>query len=626
MELARFQALVERLQRTAAEDPTGYRRRVGALALFGYLYLALMLAVVLGAVVGLIWVMLALHAGILAKLLIPLLALLAVIVRSLWVKFDRPAGIEVDLATAPALAALVEEIRATSGGPRPDRVLLTADFNASVVQHPRLGLFGWHENHLILGLPLLQTIPLDEVRAIIAHEFGHLSGSHGRFGAWIYRQRIAYQRFAAAIEAERQSLGRPLLAPLRRWYFPYFNAYSFALARQQEYEADRLAAQVAGAAPMARALARIAVVGRWDRERFTQDIDRLAREGAPIPEDLFERFPGALAGSLTEAEATAWLAEALQVPTDYHDSHPALQDRLGALDAAGGAPGMRWHDTGKSGMELLAPRAAEFLRAASSKWREDTATIWSERRAHIVRSETRLAELEARATAGTLSGNEPWERVILTEQLAGLLPAADLARQLLAADPSLNGARFLVARALLAQGDEQGIAELDTIIQREPSAAADAADVAFNFLWNRGRRVEAERWRARAHEGIDANAAADQERSHIPAKFPLAPHQLPADEIERIREALRKLPGVRAAYIARRVVKHQPERPCYIVGVTPEVSWWRPLSQAKISELVATVAQSLQWPGDTRVISMTHQWKGLPKRFRKIPGSVLIGK
>lgn len=626
MELARFQELVEQLQRAAAEDPIGYRRRVGALALFGYLYLALMVALVVGVVVGLVWSMLALHSAILVKLLIPVLGLLVVIVRSLWVKFDRPKGIEVDLATTPALAALVEEIRRASGGPRPDRVLLTGDFNASVVQHPRLGLFGWYENHLILGIPLLQTIPLDEVRAIIAHEFGHLAGSHGRFGAWIYRQRIVYQRFSAAIEAERQGLGRPLLAPLRRWYFPYFNAYSFALARLQEYEADRLAAEVAGVAPMARALARIEVVGRWDRERFIQEIDRLARDGEPIPEDLYERFPAALRGSLTEAEATAWLAEALQVPTDFHDSHPALQDRLHALTPTDGAPPMRWSDTGTPGMALLAPRTAELLRAASTQWREETSAMWADRHAHITKSKRRLEELATKAAAGPLTANEGWERVLITEELAGLGPAADLARQLLASDPSLNGARFVVARSLLAQGDEGGLTELETIIRTEPSAASNVAGIAFNFLWTRGRRADAEQWRRRAEQGNEEDGRAEKERQIVPPKVPLAPHELSAEEIERIREGLRQVPKLRAAYIARRVVKHQPERPCYVVAVTPDVPWWRPLGTTQIRELVDATVHAVVWPGDTRVVTTTHELKGLPKRFRKIPGTVLLGK
>mgnify|MGYP003587285643 CR=1 FL=1 len=51
-------------------------------------------------------------------------------------------------------------------------------------------------------------------------------------------------------------------ALLRRffdWYAPYFDAYSFVLARANEYEADAISARVAGAPVAAAALQRIGV-------------------------------------------------------------------------------------------------------------------------------------------------------------------------------------------------------------------------------------------------------------------------------------------------------------------------------------------------------------------------------
>jgi hypothetical protein len=34
-------------------------------------------------------------------------------------------------------------------------VLVTPEFNASIAQVPRLGVFGWHRNYLRIGLPLM---------------------------------------------------------------------------------------------------------------------------------------------------------------------------------------------------------------------------------------------------------------------------------------------------------------------------------------------------------------------------------------------------------------------------------------------------------------------------------------
>ncbi|MBA3686937.1 MAG: M48 family metalloprotease, partial [Planctomycetes bacterium] len=87
------------------------------------------------------------------------------------------------------------------------------------------------------------------------HELGHLRGAHGRFGAWIYRQRCTWARLGQAVQAE----GRRdwVFGPFLRWFAPYFNAYTFVLARLHEYQADAAAARVASAQTAGSALCRI---------------------------------------------------------------------------------------------------------------------------------------------------------------------------------------------------------------------------------------------------------------------------------------------------------------------------------------------------------------------------------
>ena len=87
--------------------------------------------------------------------------------------------------------------------PKVHEVLLTHDFNAAIAQVPRLGLFGFHKNYLILGLPLMMALSLDQFRAVLAHEFGHLSGAHGRFGSWIYRIRRSWYQLMANLEHQQ---------------------------------------------------------------------------------------------------------------------------------------------------------------------------------------------------------------------------------------------------------------------------------------------------------------------------------------------------------------------------------------------------------------------------------------
>lgn len=111
-------------------------------------------------------------------------------------------------------------------------MLLSDDFNAAVTQVPRLGIFGWPRNYLLLGLPLMKVLSREQFKAVLAHEYGHLAGGHARLSNWIYRQRQRWGKLLNAL-SEYQGYGSFLFLPFLRWYTPYFNAFSFPLARAE---------------------------------------------------------------------------------------------------------------------------------------------------------------------------------------------------------------------------------------------------------------------------------------------------------------------------------------------------------------------------------------------------------
>jgi hypothetical protein len=88
--------LVSRLESEAASRPWLYKARVVGLALLGYAYLLLILVLSIDLpilfVVGLFTSARAVFIQLVLKLAIPLLALAAVIIRSLWVRIPVPVG------------------------------------------------------------------------------------------------------------------------------------------------------------------------------------------------------------------------------------------------------------------------------------------------------------------------------------------------------------------------------------------------------------------------------------------------------------------------------------------------------------------------------------------------------
>ena len=189
MDDERWQALVRRLEPQARTRPAAYRRKVVLLALLGYVAIGSMLLVLLAAAVALVVVALKGLTVLLLKLLIPIGGLLYVVARSLYVKLEPPDGVRLERDDAPRLVEMVDEVRRKIRGPRIHETLVVGDTNAAVVQVPRLaGVFG-SRNYLLIGLPYLSALSAEELLAVVAHELGHLSRAHGRFGAFVYRVR-----------------------------------------------------------------------------------------------------------------------------------------------------------------------------------------------------------------------------------------------------------------------------------------------------------------------------------------------------------------------------------------------------------------------------------------------------
>jgi Zn-dependent protease with chaperone function len=145
------------------------------------------------------------------------------VARAMWVRLDPPKGRPITTYDASELFELIDKLRRSLGAPRFHHVLITDEFNAAVVQTPQLGLLGWYRNTLLIGLPLMKALTRQQLAAVLAHEFGHLAGGHGRLGNWIYRLRFGWVRLAQALQ-ERRSLGSFAFRPFFKWYAPYFSS------------------------------------------------------------------------------------------------------------------------------------------------------------------------------------------------------------------------------------------------------------------------------------------------------------------------------------------------------------------------------------------------------------------
>lgn len=474
-----FAPMVERLAEEARHAPRAYARRVLMAAALGYAALLGWMLLMGLVIAGTIFLFVSGSRSFgLGLLLLLAGANLWLTIRALFVRHAPPDGLVLAQADAPALFAMVEEVRRAVDGPVIHELRLSEDFNAGIVQLPRLGPLGWYRNYLFVGLPLLQALPADEMKAVIAHEFGHLVNADGKLSTWVYRVRQTWVQLADALS---YSSWARLLQRFFRWYGPWFNAMSFGLARQTEYAADAVSARVTDAPTAAATLVRVDLSGR----RYDRDYWAGVHAAAVAPDaDRLTPFAGAapfLAEPHAGGGAEQALARALTARTDLGDTHPVLADRLQALGVAPAVPAPLVRSAAES---LLPDGGAPLADALDARWWQQTESHWQAVRADREEAAQRLAALEAAAIAGTLDPAGWTERADLTETLHGPGAAAAIHDVIARAGTDITAAAA-AARCRLQGGDA---AALDEILQQarradlEPGWRRILAGIALDWI------------------------------------------------------------------------------------------------------------------------------------------------
>jgi Zn-dependent protease with chaperone function len=613
-----FDDLVAGLERQAETSPKAYKLKLGAFALLGYCYIFGMVLLLLAAAGAVIAAIIAGKSAVLAKLAIPLIVLVGLVLKSLWVKLEAPRGHRLTRRDHPRLFQTIDETRRATRAPSAHEVLLTNELNAAIVQMPRLGLFGWQKNYLILGLPLLQMLSLDEFRAVLAHEFGHLSGAHGRFGAWIYRVRAGWSQLNQSLQ-QTEHWGRFLFVPFFNWYAPRFAAYSFVQARQQEYEADDLAATTVGAETSANALVRVNLKGQDLHSSYWPSIYKAA-DDHPTP--VAAPFRGLLSAERRSflPQASEQLRDALARKTNTADTHPCLSDRIAAL---GRRPSMPPPFTTSAAEALFEDRLGELVERLDREWNGAVAEWWRNRHAHVQNGRAKLSAAAARGPEH-LNDVELYEYALLVEEFDDSNKAFDLYKTLVVERGAKKGAKYAYARLLLERDGEMAIALLEEVMRDMPEATMPACDLIVGYLHSRGREKEARTYIDRYYERQEREHKARVARETLRVKDSWLPSTLSAESRAELMEALRKHHRqIKAAYLVRKQTA-VGEPPLHVVGVLRRRRMFsfesREADQRLISELAAATTTS----DEILFIWLNAEHKTFIKPFKRVAGSRIV--
>jgi Zn-dependent protease with chaperone function len=213
--------------------------------------------------------------------------------------------VEVTAAEQPRLFDFINRLADEAGAPRAHRVFLSPRVNAAVFYDLSvLNLLLPSRKNLEIGLGLVNAVSLGELKAVLAHEFGHFGQRSMAVGRWVY---IA-QQIAGHIIAKRDALDSFLrglsrfdlriawvgwLLSLIVWSIRSLMETVFrivvlaqrALSREMELQADLVAVSLTGSDALIHALYKLNVADEaWERSLAFADSE--ARDKRSIS-DLF---------------------------------------------------------------------------------------------------------------------------------------------------------------------------------------------------------------------------------------------------------------------------------------------------------------------------------------------------
>ncbi|MBO9594903.1 MAG: M48 family metalloprotease [Niabella sp.] len=351
------------------------RTRQAILAIIAFILVYLLLVILgLGFAVACVYAAIELVARIPRFLTVMLgigLAALGVFVLMFLFKFmfsakktDRAHLLQIDHNEEPELFEMIDTIVAGVATLPPKKVYLSSEVNAAVFYDSSFwSMFLPVQKNLQIGLGLVNTVSKDELKAILAHEFGHFSQRTMKVGSYVYNVNqiifnLLYENNSYNSLMQKWSnasgyftifvaIGVKIVGGIQ-WVlgkmYQVVNLSHLGLSREMEYHADAIAATVTGAAPLQNALWRMdlsdyafSAVLRFYEQKIAENTrsSNIYRE-----QDYISRFQARAEGinfehglpMITAAHRTKFNKSRLKLNNQWA-SHPTTEERVARMNA-----------------------------------------------------------------------------------------------------------------------------------------------------------------------------------------------------------------------------------------------------------------------------------------------------
>lgn len=557
----KFDLLVRQLERsTRQRQTTNYQLRVAALATIGYGYIGIICLSLFSSLWMVKWLVELIQRRSIVidpNQLWILFGLIAI--ATFWVQSMPLSDREIHRAEFPELFISIDELIKKLKITKIHHVVINYEHNAAIYQTPHLGWQEWHHNYLLLGLPLLQSLTVEQFTATLAHELGHLSNNDSSFTGYIFRVRRMWEQLTSDNDFF-------IFKWFFRWYEPLIKAYSFVSVRDREYAADAIAKRLTSPEIAASDLIQTYIYQYYLQEVFSRQLDRQAREYETPPTDVVTQMLAALRQPLDPQTTQIWLGLILGQATDTDDTHPCLSDRLAAVGDPTPKSWMPQPMLHTAAEHFFGDRLADLAAELDLQWYESHRTSWL-RQYRQARYQTEyLATLNLQAQTAPLSINEAAIQADLTTELHGEPIALQLWQEILAREPHHTRANYHVGKVLVNRGHLSGCVYLEQAIALDPDLVIPSCEELYQFYTFQGDLASAEIYLQWRQQHLPKQWRSKLERNLVDTDR-FVPHDLEPDTLAEICHKLAKYSSIERAYLVCKPMQVFPELSLYVLGI-----------------------------------------------------------
>ncbi|MBI5040380.1 MAG: hypothetical protein HZB57_04045 [Gammaproteobacteria bacterium] len=378
---------------------------------------------------------------------------------SLWrLRVAEPGGEPLMQAQAPALFAVVDDVRTTFQAPPITDIHLTDTAQVSVRRIPRTGYPVAFRYVLLAGLPALQCLTEDQFKCMLASALGGLSVVRADTAGWIDQLTQTWQQYRQAVAGQwtpAAMLYRLFLAG----FMPVLGTLTERLDAGRQLRRDRFALELADDDLVADTMAGEVVMQRFLASHYWPTVYAAAEHSATPSFKVFRNLETIFRRRVDSELIQVWLREAFVGKWRSDAQDVGLRIRLNEIGHI--AVQYRQPEEVSAAQTLLGASHQWIIDRCDARWADEHGEEWS---AHHTKSQQqfgRLEQLRAALQQRGLFGEEAMHYAALVKRYGTEQEALAAYERILELNPDDARINFGVGKFLLSCRDARGVRILE---------------------------------------------------------------------------------------------------------------------------------------------------------------------